>query len=76
MTPNGHLYFTGGYYPLLKLISGNTFILDEHRQTLVALQKMNTGRADHAILYFKNNIYVFGGMTVLNTGAEGSNDQV
>ena len=62
-TPEGKLYITGGYYPVLKLFSQNTFILDENRSIMVALKSMNQPRADHAILYFKGNIYVFGGMS-------------
>lgn len=51
----------GGYFPTLNLFSNNNFIFDEHRQTFVALQRMNQARADHAIVLFKNSIYVFGG---------------
>jgi hypothetical protein len=54
---------TGGYQNLLKMFLDNIFILDDHRFTLVPLQRMKQSRADHAILYFKNTIIVFGGMS-------------
>jgi len=37
VTPEGHVYFMGGYLPLLKLFSKNTFVFDEHRAVLVPL---------------------------------------
>ena len=52
---------------MLNMYSDNTFILDEHRSTMVALSKMTVNRADHALLYFKNHIYAFGGVN--QTGA-------
>ena len=64
VTPEGALYLTGGYQTLLKFFLDNTFILDDHRSTLVPLQRMKQARADHAILYYRNSaqIFVFGGM--------------
>ena len=48
---------------LLKTFIDNTFILDDHRSTLVPLQRMKNSRADHAIIYQKTgHIFVFGGM--------------
>ena len=64
VTPEGHLYVTGGFLPLLRMFVDNTFILDDHRSTLVPLQRMKKERADHAILYCKDLIYVFGGMSI------------
>jgi hypothetical protein len=61
VTPNGAMFLIGGYLPPLKSYIKNTFTLDEHRSLLVALQNMNTGRADHALIYFKDSIYAFGG---------------
>ena len=72
VSPEGHLYYTGGYYNVMRLFSKNNFIFDEHRSLLVPLQNMNVGRADHAILYFKGSIYVFGGMNFKEI--EGSNE--
>lgn len=63
VTPDGHLYFLGGYYPLIKHFSKNTFILDEHRNQLVPLQLMKQGRSDFATVYFKGNIFAFGGQS-------------
>lgn len=54
---------TGGYQSALKLFLDNAFILDDHRVTLVPIQRMKHARADHATLYFKDKIYVFGGMS-------------
>ena len=64
VTPEGALYLTGGYQNLLRFFLDNTFILDDHRSTLVPLQRMKQVRADHAILYCRNSasIFVFGGM--------------
>jgi hypothetical protein len=53
--PEGALYLTGGYQNLLKIFLDNTFILDDHRSNLVPLQRMKQARADHAILYYRNN---------------------
>ena len=55
------MYLVGGYMPQIKSYLKNTFTLDEHRSILVALQNMTTARSDHALIYFKGNIYVFGG---------------
>lgn len=55
------MFQLGGYLPLIKSYIGNTFTLDEHRSLLVALQSMNTPRAEFATIYFKGNIYVLGG---------------
>ena len=63
MTPDGHLYLTGGYQTILKSFLDNTFILDDHRTVLVPLKRMKFARADHAVLYFKDQMYVFGGMS-------------
>lgn len=63
ITPEGHMYFTGGYYSLIQHFSKNTFVLDDHRALLVPLNNMKQARSEHAILYFKGKIYVFGGMT-------------
>lgn len=63
VTPEGACYLFGGYMPSLRMFMNNTFILDEHRSNLVALQPMKTGRADHALLQEGDNIYVLGGMT-------------
>ena len=54
---------TGGYLPALKIFLDNNFILDDHRSVLVPLHKMKQARADHAILLFRDHIYVFGGMS-------------
>jgi Kelch motif len=63
VTPEGHLYVTGGYLSTLKIFLDNNFILDDHRSVLVPLQRMKNPRAEHAILLFKDHIYVFGGMS-------------
>ena len=63
MTPDGHLYMTGGYQTTLKTFLDNTFVLDDHRTVMVPLQRMKQSRADHAVLYFKDHMYVFGGMS-------------
>jgi hypothetical protein len=55
------MFLLGGYLPTIKSYLSNNFILDEHRSLLVALQSMNTPRAEFATLYFKGNIYVLGG---------------
>jgi hypothetical protein len=55
------MFLIGGYMAPLKSYIKNTFTLDEHRSLLVALQNMNTARADHALIYFKDCIYAFGG---------------
>lgn len=51
--------------PSLKSFIKNTFTLDEHRSLLVSMQHMGTARADHALLYSKGTIYVFGGETLV-----------
>lgn len=61
VTPEGKLYCLGGYVALLKTFSRSNFILDEYRSQLVGMQMMKRGRADHALLYFRGNIFVFGG---------------
>ncbi len=48
--------------PQLRTFMNNTFILDEHRSTLVALKPMKVSRADHALHIEGGNIYVLGGM--------------
>jgi hypothetical protein len=62
VTPDGHLYIVGGFQPTLKMFLDNIFILDDYRSTLVPLQRMSTERADHAMLFLRDQIYVFGGM--------------
>lgn len=61
VTPQGQMFLLGGYLPAIKSYLSNTFTLDEHRSLLVALQGMNTPRAEFATLYFKGSIYVLGG---------------
>jgi hypothetical protein len=70
VTPEGQLYVLGGYLPLLKYFVQNTFILDEHRQTLVPIQRMIQGRSDFAVIYRQNKIYIFGGMTFKDESKE------
>ncbi len=62
ITPEGQMYFTGGYYGLIRHFSKNTFVLDDHRALLVPMNNMKKERSEHAMLYFKGKIYVFGGM--------------
>lgn len=50
----------------------NTFILDEHRSTLVALQPMKQGRADHALILEGDQIYILGGMSYKANGGQAS----
>ena len=38
-------------------------MLDEYRSLLKPLASMFSARADHAVHFFKDNIYVFGGMS-------------
>jgi hypothetical protein len=59
------MFLVGGYMPALKSFMRNTFTLDEHRSLLVAMQHMETARADHAMMLAKGIIYVFGGETML-----------
>jgi len=61
VTPEGNLYVTGGFQHLLKVFLNNTFIMDDHRSTLVPLKRMHSERADHGIIYNRGLIYVFGG---------------
>ena len=65
VTPEGQMFLVGGYLPPIKSYLRNTFTLDEHRSILVALQHMKTPRAEHAILYSKGTIYVFGGESLV-----------
>lgn len=58
---------------MLKVFTKNLFILDEHRSILVPMQMMKYGRADHSVLYFKGNIYVFGGMSFSNDERKAKN---
>jgi hypothetical protein len=53
----------GGYYQQLKMFIRNLFILDEYRSTMVPLELLKRGRADHSLLYFKGNIFALGGMS-------------
>jgi hypothetical protein len=55
------MFLVGGYITPLKCYIKNTFTLDEHRSILVSLRHMNEARAEHAMLYSKGVIYVFGG---------------
>jgi hypothetical protein len=48
---------------MIKSFLKNTFILDEHRSSLVALQTMEQGRADHGLHMNGDKIYVLGGMS-------------
>jgi len=59
--------------PQLRTFLNNTFILDEHRSTLVGLQPMKTSRADHALHLEGDQIYVLGGMRF---SADSTNGQV
>jgi len=70
VSPEGACYLFGGYLPSLRNFLSNTFILDEHRSTLVALQPMKTGRADHALHIEGDLIYVLGGMTFRENGGQ------
>lgn len=54
----------------------NTFILDEHRSTLVALKPMKTSRADHALHIEGNSIFVLGGMRFSKDGGKKSGQLV
>ena len=65
VTPTGAMFLVGGYITPLKCYIKNTFTLDEHRSILVSLQHMNVARAEHAMLYSKGVIYVFGGETLV-----------
>jgi hypothetical protein len=66
VTPKGHMYLVGGYVHLIEHFSKNTFVLDEHRSILVPRQTLQQGRCDHAMHYFADKIYAFGGMATVN----------
>ncbi len=57
------MYLIGGYIPVIDHFSKNTFVLDEHRSTLVPRQMMINSRCDHALHYFEDKIYALGGMS-------------
>ena len=52
---------------MIKSFLQNTFILDEHRSQLVALQLMEQGRADHGLHMHGDKIYALGGMAYKKT---------
>lgn len=52
----------GGYDPQAQEFSSESYILDEYRSNFQPLASMFYARADHAVHYFKDCIYVFGGM--------------
>ena len=55
--------------PQIRSFLNNTFVLDEHRSTLVGLQPMQDSRADHAALLEGDTIYVLGGMRFVSDDA-------
>lgn len=71
ISPEGSCYLFGGFLPLIKSFLRNTFVLDEHRSSLVALQLMKQGRADHGLHMHGDKIYVLGGMG-FRTNEDGS----
>lgn len=63
VTPKGHMYLVGGYIPQINHFSKNLFVLDEHRSILVPKRKMLSARTSHALHYYEEKIYAFGGVT-------------
>jgi N-acetylneuraminic acid mutarotase len=62
ITPKGQVYMTGGYHLFTKTFSNEAYILDEYRSDFKSVGNMYYRRADHAVHFFKDNIFVFGGM--------------
>mmetsp|Transcript_35867 Transcript_35867/g.55020 ORF Transcript_35867/g.55020 Transcript_35867/m.55020 type:complete len:258 (-) Transcript_35867:558-1331(-) len=61
ITSKGSLYMTGGFAN--DQFSKETYLLDENRSMFKQLHDMFNARADHAVLLFRDNLYVFGGMS-------------
>jgi len=76
VSSEGACYLFGGYMPQLRSFLNNTFVLDEHRSTLVGLQPMKTSRADHALLLEGDSIYILGGMRFAGEAAARKAGQV
>ena len=60
--------------PQIKSFLKNTFVLDEYRSVLVAMQPMKHARADHVVLQVGEKIYNFGGMAFVQ--GEGKTNKV
>ncbi len=63
ISPEGVLLLTGGYMPVFKSYVKNTFIYDDFSQLFVPKGRMNHSRADHALVYSRNRLFVLGGIS-------------
>ena len=61
----------GGYNPTNETFLKETWILDEDRSIFKPLNDMFNARADHAVHLFRDNLYVFGGMSYREDGKGG-----
>lgn len=62
ISPEGFLFVTGGYDHHEEQFLKESYVLDEYRSFFKPLENMNDQRADHSVLWFKNKVFVFGGM--------------
>ena len=57
------MFMLGGFNPYTKEFMNEAYVLDEYRSLLKPLDAMFYPRANHVVHLFKDNIYVFGGMS-------------
>lgn len=71
ITPNSKCFMLGGYNSATREFMNDAFELDEYRSIFKPLNPMTVSRADHAVHYFKDNLFVFGGMSYREDAAGG-----
>lgn len=62
----------GGFDPIVQEFSKEAWALDEYRSLFKPLAPMQQERADHVVVYFRDNIYALGGMAYRGESEGGS----